>query len=226
MVERRTLLVRVSSSSSASSSLSKSAKAWMWAEGGRSLFTRATSRLMRAQTSGLPDRSLKVVNGSRLLSAQLPTTPMSIWISATTNGRPSPTTTASRTCGLNFSLFSISAGENREPSASRRTSRRRSITTRWPSSSTTPASPVRSHPPVEGRGCALGILVVPAEQGRAGDEDLARLGDLDRRAHRRLADRLRSHVVVGMEHRDAARLGLAVHLLEVETDGAVETEQL
>ena len=158
MVERRTLLVRVSSSSSASSSLSNSAKARMWADFGRSLLTRATSRPISAKTSGLPDRSLKVVNGSRLLSAQLPTTPMSIWISATTNGRPSPTTTASRTCGLNFSLFSISAGENREPSARRRTSRRRSMTTRWPSSSTTPASPVWSHPPSRACAVASGFL--------------------------------------------------------------------
>ena len=30
------------------------------------------------------ERSLKVVNGSRLVSAQFPTLPMSIWISATT----------------------------------------------------------------------------------------------------------------------------------------------
>src|SRR5206468_4618547 len=62
--------------------------------------------------------------------------------------------------------------------------------------------------------------------GGAGDEDLAGLGNADPRARRRLADRLGSHVVVRMEHADAAGFGLAVHLLEVETDGAEEPEQL
>ena len=130
----------------------------MRAECGRSSFTRATSRSISAKTSGLPDRSLNVVKGTRLDSAQLPTTPMSIWMSATTNGRSSPTTTASRTWGLNLSLFSMSAGENREPSARRRTSRSRSITTRWPSSSTTPASPVCSQPPSSACAVASGFL--------------------------------------------------------------------
>ena len=99
-----------------------------------------------------------MVNGTRLDSAQSPTVLMSIWISATTNGRSSPTTTASRTYGLNLSLFSMSAGENLEPSVSRRTSLRRSITTRWPSSSISPASPVRSQPSSSACAVASGFL--------------------------------------------------------------------
>ena len=74
IVARRTLLVRVSSSSSASSSLSNSAKARIRAASGRSL-VHARHRLARSvrRPPACAERSLKVVNGSRLLSAQLPT---------------------------------------------------------------------------------------------------------------------------------------------------------
>src|SRR5262249_61077499 len=59
IVERRILLVRVSSPSSAASSLSESAKACMRAACGRSSVTRATSRPISAVPSGLAAGALQ-----------------------------------------------------------------------------------------------------------------------------------------------------------------------
>ena len=72
----------------------------------------------------------------------------------------------------------------------------------------------------------LGILVVAEEDVLACDEDLAALGDAHARPRRGLAQRLGADIGVGVQHADARRLGLAVHLLEVEPNGPEEPEDL
>src|SRR5207245_3943509 len=85
----------------------------------------------------------------------------------------------------------------------------------------------RVEPPVANRrGGRLRVFVVPDEHTRAPADDLARLGQPDLGVGEGFAYRAELDVPIALDAGDAAGLRLAVHLLEVDPDGAEEEEDL
>ena len=77
-----------------------------------------------------------------------------------------------------------------------------------------------------GRGGRLGVLVVFHEGAGGAVEDLAAVGDLHLHAGRGNADRVRPHLAIGLLGDEDRRLRLAVELLQIDAERAVEIEDL
>jgi hypothetical protein len=75
-------------------------------------------------------------------------------------------------------------------------------------------------------GGGVGALVVFLEQHRPLDQHLAVVGNLDLDAGRRQPDRIGLDRPIRLQTDVGAGFGLAVELLEVDADGAVEAEQI
>ena len=69
-------------------------------------------------------------------------------------------------------------------------------------------------------------MVVLLEQHRTADENLAVIGDPDLDARRRLSNGVEFHAAIGLQAHVGASFSGTVELLQVDTDRAVETEQI
>ena len=141
---------------------------------------------------------------------------------------PSPQRHRLRILGKNFSLFSMYFGANSVPSVSLPTSLARSMILRWPVvSSKKPASPVLTIAVRRHRFGGLGVVLeIGREHAGRAEQHLAGLGDADVDVGGGRADGVGADLAVRLRRDIEERFGLAVELLQVEAERAVEGEQV